>query len=232
MAWERRKSGPKSAKNQPFSLVSTIFLSFLSLSLHRGLRPPPFQPPSFRHCLHYQWLPELLTSGKAYTIGPSLSPADFLLLLSSYSATCNQLQPPASPPHVVLHGQTATAPGSFLLFPFFFFFLSSIVSAHNVNSRREFPLFTHERWAWIIIRVHCSCSGLYLFKKKQIQKFSRKSFQKIVIFSNIFLPILHNIELYIYTVKYKSGIKIPGFLRNISKKIFKTFKKKTQKHLN
>ena len=33
MAWERRKSGPKSAKNQSFSLVSTIILSFLSLSL-------------------------------------------------------------------------------------------------------------------------------------------------------------------------------------------------------
>jgi len=31
--------------------------------------------------------------------------------------------------------------------------------------------------------------------------------------------------LYIYTVKYKSGIKIPGFLRNISKKI-KTFSKR------
>jgi len=72
---------------------------------------------------------------------------------------------------------------------------------------------------------------IFIFKKK-IQKFSRKSFQKIVIFSNIFLPLLHNIELYIYTVKYKSGIKIPGFLRNISKKIFKTFKKKSQKRLN
>ena len=44
--------------------------------------------------------------------------------------------------------------------------------------------------------------------------------KKIVIFSNIFLPILHNIGLYIYTVKYKSGIKIPGFLRNISKNIY------------
>jgi len=53
-----------------------------------------------------------------------------------------------------------------------------------------------------------------------------------VIFLNIFLPILHNIGLYIYTVKYKSGIKIPGFLRNISKKKFKTFSKKYQKLLN
>jgi hypothetical protein len=46
-----------------------------------------------------------------------------------------------------------------------------------------------------------------------------------VIFSNIFLPIFHNIELYIYTVKYKSGIKIPGFLQNISKKNSKHFQK-------
>jgi len=44
-----------------------------------------------------------------------------------------------------------------------------------------------------------------------------------VIFSNIFLPIFHNIGLYIYTVKYKSGIKIPGFLRNILKKIQNIF---------
>jgi hypothetical protein len=34
-----------------------------------------------------------------------------------------------------------------------------------------------------------------------------------MIFSNIFLPILHNIGLYIYTVKYKSGIKILGFFQ-------------------
>jgi len=47
-----------------------------------------------------------------------------------------------------------------------------------------------------------------------------------VIFSNIFLPILHNIGFYIYIIKYKSGIKIPGFLQNISKKIQKIFFKK------
>jgi len=63
---------------------------------------------------------------------------------------------------------------------------------------------------------------LLLKKQKKSKKFS-KSFQKIVIFSNIFLPILHNIGLYIYTVKYKSDIKIPGFLRNIFLKKFKTF---------
>jgi hypothetical protein len=48
-----------------------------------------------------------------------------------------------------------------------------------------------------------------------------------MIFSNIFLPNLYNIGLYIYTIKYKSGIKIPGFLRDISKKkIQNIFKKK------
>jgi hypothetical protein len=43
-----------------------------------------------------------------------------------------------------------------------------------------------------------------------------------MIFSNVFLSILHNIGLYIYTVRYKPGIKIPNFLQNI-------FKKKNQK---
>jgi len=36
---------------------------------------------------------------------------------------------------------------------------------------------------------------------------------------------LHNIGLYTYTVKYKSDIKIPGFLLNIFKKIIKTSSK-------
>jgi hypothetical protein len=48
----------------------------------------------------------------------------------------------------------------------------------------------------------------------------------IWIFSNIFLPILHNIGLYIYTVKYKSGIKIPGFSLKYFKKKLKTFSKR------
>jgi hypothetical protein len=52
----------------------------------------------------------------------------------------------------------------------------------------------------------------YIYLKKNPNSFLKKSFQKIVIFSNIFLQILHNIGLYIYIVKYKSGIKIPDFL--------------------
>ena len=57
----------------------------------------------------------------------------------------------------------------------------------------------------------------YIKKKQKIQKFSKNHFKKIMIFSNIFLPLLYNIGC-IFTVKYKSSIKIPGFLRNISKK--------------
>jgi len=67
-----------------------------------------------------------------------------------------------------------------------------------------------------------TCFNIYIYislqkqkNKKKIQKNFKNHFKKIVIFSNIFLPILHNIGLYIYTVKYKSGIKIPGFLWNI-----------------
>jgi len=65
----------------------------------------------------------------------------------------------------------------------------------------------------------------YFLKKIKI---FQKSFKKNVTFSNIFLLILHNIGLHIYIVKYNSGIKIPGFLQNISKKIKfqKKFKKK------
>jgi hypothetical protein len=60
-------------------------------------------------------------------------------------------------------------------------------------------------------------SGSTLFFKKKIQKISKIILKKKVIFSNIFLPILQNIGLYIYIVKYNFGIKIPGFLQNISK---------------
>jgi hypothetical protein len=42
-----------------------------------------------------------------------------------------------------------------------------------------------------------------------------------MIFSHVFLPILHNIGLYIYTIRYRSDIKILGFLLNDSKKKFK-----------
>jgi hypothetical protein len=57
------------------------------------------------------------------------------------------------------------------------------------------------------------------YNVKKIKKNKKNPFKKIVIFSNVFLPILHNIGLYIYTVKYRSGIKIPVFL-------FKKFLKK------
>jgi len=39
-----------------------------------------------------------------------------------------------------------------------------------------------------------------------------------MILSHVFLLILFNIWLYFYTVRYKLGIKIPDFLRNISKR--------------
>jgi len=53
-----------------------------------------------------------------------------------------------------------------------------------------------------------------------------------VIFKNIFPIIFHNIGLYVYTVKYKSNIKILGFLQNISKKIkkFQNICKKEKKY--
>ena len=83
------------------------------------------------------------------------------------------------------------------------------------------PMYIYYIYLFIIIY------NIIIYKK---QKFSNKKnfknlFKKIVIFSNIFLPILHNIGLYIYIVKYKSSIKIPGFLLNIFLKKIKTFLK-------
>jgi hypothetical protein len=50
--------------------------------------------------------------------------------------------------------------------------------------------------------------------------FFQKSLNFFLIFLNVFLPILFNIGLYTYTVRYKSGIKIPGFsLKYFPKKI-------------
>jgi len=61
---------------------------------------------------------------------------------------------------------------------------------------------------------------------KKIKIFQKNNLKKLLFSRIYFLPILHNIGLYIYTVKYKSGIKILGFLQNISKiKKEKNFKK-------
>ena len=62
-----------------------------------------------------------------------------------------------------------------------------------------------------------------------------------MIFSYVFLPILHNIGLYIYIVRYEFNIKILGFLQTISNfflkiqknlktcKLISHFKKQKQK---
>ena len=46
---------------------------------------------------------------------------------------------------------------------------------------------------------------------KKFPKKNERHFKIILIFSRVFLPILHNIELYIYTVRYRhiSNIKYP-----------------------
>jgi len=51
---------------------------------------------------------------------------------------------------------------------------------------------------------------------KKLQKISKCHFKIFLIFSRVFLPIMHNTGLYSYIVRYRSGIKIPGFLRSIS----------------
>jgi len=57
---------------------------------------------------------------------------------------------------------------------------------------------------------------IILYKKN-----SKGHLKIFLIFLCIFLPILHNIELYFYTIRFRFSIKIPGFLRNISFKKLK-----------
>jgi len=51
----------------------------------------------------------------------------------------------------------------------------------------------------------------------QKTKNSKGYFKIFIIFSHIYPIILHNIKLYIYTVRYKFDIKILDFLQNVSK---------------
>ena len=50
------------------------------------------------------------------------------------------------------------------------------------------------------------------------QKKSKGDLKIFVIFSHVFPIILRNIGPYIYTVRYRSDIKIPRFLQNVSQK--------------
>jgi len=54
------------------------------------------------------------------------------------------------------------------------------------------------------------------YKNKKKSKIFQESFQNIFYFLACFAIILYNIGLYIYTIRYKSSIKIPGLLQNIS----------------
>jgi len=65
---------------------------------------------------------------------------------------------------------------------------------------------------------------------KKIQKKLKNPLKKIVIFSHIFLSILHNIGLYIYTVNTNLVLRYPVF-SEILKKNSKHFQKKNLKKL-
>jgi len=72
----------------------------------------------------------------------------------------------------------------------------------------------------IIIIVYYNI--FYYIKNIKKSKNKKNPSKIFVIFLHVFLPISLNIELYFYIVRYKPHIKIPDFLRNISKNKFKT----------
>jgi hypothetical protein len=74
--------------------------------------------------------------------------------------------------------------------------------------------------------AHVAGSGPALIFLKTNSKKFQKSFLKILIFSNIFLPFLYDIGLYIYTVNTKPVLKYPVFSEIFQKKKFETFSKR------
>jgi len=279
MAWMRRKSGPKSAKNQPFCPRFCNFSFPLSpRHFSHQLEPPPTSPPPTEG-VSASPRTQILTGDKGShrEVFP-LPFADFrlLLLLLSSSATGSQhchhffhqhlrqlhVRPVTvapSPPQGCLPFHSAvynckvacrtqtycsrSANNSFAIGPGQFW--PSLIGWVWLGPKKK-KIFWVEigptvlgRYRPIVFWVYAWPSYLgrlsphvfnniyiYISFKKNSKKF-QKSLKKIMIFSNIFLPNLYNIGLYIYTIKYKSGIKIPGFLRDISKKKFQNiFKKK------
>jgi len=232
MAWGRRKSGPKIAKNQPppvsiFLLSPSAFCSSLSTSpqlpsparipTNPAYTPPRTPAPPQEASTTTKQPPRLSLSSPS---GLFLSSANFFFLRSSNSGgqalhqrrhqPLHQHDHRPSPPQVVLHpclASTARPCCSLLLSLHAEFILHAATKIISFGPGQFWP--NPNGWAG---------SGPAPIFKKKIQKISKIIFLKNVIFSNIFLSILHNIGLYIYILKYNSGIKIPGFLRNISKK--------------
>jgi len=60
---------------------------------------------------------------------------------------------------------------------------------------------------------------IFFKKKEKISNFPKGILKIFVGPSHVFPTISHNFRLYIYIVRYRSGIKILGFLRNFYKKI-------------
>jgi hypothetical protein len=76
---------------------------------------------------------------------------------------------------------------------------------------------------YIYIYIYIDTHTHIIFKNK---KNFKGHFKIFVIFSNVCQPILLNIALYTYTVRYKSSIKIPDFFQKNFKNIFKKIQKK------
>ena len=158
----------------------------------------------------------------AHLLFLSLSTVTFSHHHPHHRSSHHFLQPPATISnhrhHHCTSSSTPLQPGKPLFFPFFFFFFAVAGTEDvNYNSRPTVHAWTV---AWIIIHVHFFQAVDFIFYFFFWKNIIQKNFKKIILknlwfFSNIFYQFLHNIDLYIYIVKYKSSIKIPGFLQNI-----------------
>jgi len=148
MAWERRKSSPKSAQKPAIFLIFAISLSFLSLSLHRGLQPPPLSSPVSPPSAPPQEASTTTNRPPRATVGFSLLSAAPPVFFFFFYFLCNRHPPPqpALPPsfpstQLLTSGRVETVTFSLFSFqPFsllynFFLLPSTADSGHHHLSR-------------------------------------------------------------------------------------------------
>jgi len=146
MAWERRKSGPKSAKNQSFSLVSTIILSFLSLSLS-------IVAFGHHHSNHRRFVTVSTTSGCLNSLPTAKhTPQIPLSLLQIFFSFFLPALPPATcsnyRPHHHTSSSTARPPPRQVAF-------FSTLSSSSSSSSSSSPLSLLTAWT-INVNFYCS----------------------------------------------------------------------------
>ena len=117
MAWGRRKSGPKSEKNQPLFLVYAVFLLSLSLSVVSATTTLITGLPTISSTIGSQHNHQPNTNSHCRFLSPLCSPSRFLLLLlplppAAISVTASATVLLSAPPRLDQPGLNLGTPAS------------------------------------------------------------------------------------------------------------------------